>query len=120
MVLMKFARDMVFPAVAARSTRYLAVQFPVSRGLGIQMVTPRKVTGMSKSQSPITKNKYNEVFWDSRKDDEYVVTGVLVNGKRFKPIRTHSWAYANGINLYRGTKWLVRDGKRYIIQRVYN
>lgn len=73
-----------------------------------------------KTKSPIERNQYNVTSWIHQAGDSYVVTGVLTNGRRFKPIHTDLWAYANGINLYRGTKWLVRDGKRYVIQRIYN
>lgn len=73
-----------------------------------------------KTKSPIERNEYNEVSWTHQEGDLYVVTGVRTNGRRFKPIHTRQWAYANGMNLYRGTKWLVRDGKRYVIQRFYN
>jgi hypothetical protein len=51
----------------------------------------------------------------------YEVTGVLVNGKRFKPIITTSLDHALSINLYRGTVWEFReDGTRKIITRVWN
>lgn len=73
-----------------------------------------------KTKSPIEKNQYNEVSWQPQPGDSYVVTGVLTNGRRFRPIRTDNWAYANGINLWRGTKWLVRNGKRHVIVRYYN
>lgn len=58
--------------------------------------------------------------WADEPGDVYVVTGVLPNGKRFKPIRTTSWQHAYSINLYRGTKWLERNGKRYKLQTVNN
>ena len=73
---------------------------------------------MSRS-SPIKDTPLGQQ-WLPEKGDVYVVTGVLVNGSRFKPIRTASWPYARGINLYRGSRWLERDGKRYLINRVYN
>jgi len=52
---------------------------------------------------------------------EYHVTGVLVNGKRFK-IVTPSIIHAMGINLWRGTVWSVdrTTGKRTKLKRVYN
>ena len=57
--------------------------------------------------------------WTHQDGDTYVVTGVDTRGRRFK--RTFdSWRWAAGINLYRGSKWLVRDGKRRLIQRVCN
>lgn len=56
--------------------------------------------------------------WDSQPGDKFHVTGVLRNGRRFAAIKTDNWGYANGINLYSGTKWLVRNGKRYKIVSV--
>lgn len=50
----------------------------------------------------------------------YHVTGVTRDGKRFK-IVTKSEIHAAGINLWRGTKWGVRnDGTRKKLQEVYN
>lgn len=69
--------------------------------------------------NPLTFNKDGTVEWEHLDGDVYVVTGTLTNGKRFRPIRTKLWAYANGINLYRGSKWLEREGKRYLIQRIW-
>ena len=70
--------------------------------------------------SPITHNPDGTATWIHHKDDLYVATGVDTRGKRFKPIRCKHWHYINGINLYRGTKWLERDGKRYRIQTLWN
>ena len=40
---------------------------------------------------------------------KYVITGVLKNGVRFKPIHTETpWHY----NIWRGTLWLLINGKR--------
>jgi len=47
----------------------------------------------------------------------YEVTGVDRNGKRFK-ICTDNHIHALGINLWKGTKWLVLpNGKRKILFR---
>ena len=70
--------------------------------------------------NPLTFRKDGTVDWIHREGDIYVATGVDVWGKRFKPVRSELWACINGINLYRGTKWLERDGKRYRIQTVWN
>lgn len=59
------------------------------------------------------------VSWIARPDDLYVVTGVKRDGKRFA-LTTSSWLYASSINLYRGSKWLYRGGKRKLIIGVYN
>lgn len=70
--------------------------------------------------NPIERHADGGCAWTHRDGDIYVATGVLVNGRRFKPIRSQHWHYINGINLYRGTKWLEREGKRYRIQTVWN
>jgi len=57
--------------------------------------------------------------WISMQGDKYDVTGVDVYGKRFSR-RYNKWSWAQGVNLYRGSKWLVRGGRRYLIARVYN
>lgn len=59
------------------------------------------------------------ISWTHRHSDLYVVTGILTNGKRFA-LTTRFWSHASGINLYRGSKWLYRGGKRKLIIRVYN
>lgn len=69
--------------------------------------------------NPITIEN-GKATWQHQDGDVYVVTGVDTRGIRFKPMRYSSWFWANGINLYRGTKWLERNGKRYRIQRVWN
>ena len=57
--------------------------------------------------------------WYSQETDSYDVTGITVDGKRFK-LTTTKWWHANGINLFRGSVWLVRDGKRTLVKRVWN
>jgi hypothetical protein len=57
--------------------------------------------------------------WISRKGDRYVITGVGVNGKRFR-VETSNWYHANGHNVWRGNIWLLRDGKRTRIKSYYN
>jgi hypothetical protein len=64
-------------------------------------------------KKPITKVN-GRAEWEHLDGDSYLVTGVDRNGKRFT-IRASSWRYASGINVWRGNKWLVRDGKRYLI-----
>ena len=51
--------------------------------------------------------------------DHYVVTGVGRDGKRFK-IRTCSFMQMQMVNVWQGSKWKVVDGKRKLLQRVYN
>lgn len=55
-----------------------------------------------------------------QKGDTYHITGLLVNSKkRFKKTSDNPH-YALSINLWRGSVWQVRDGKRKLIKRVYN
>jgi hypothetical protein len=66
-----------------------------------------------------------DFFSGSTVAERLVVTGVLRNGRRFKPM-----VYMNtplgrmtafGINLWRGSIWGERsNGKRFLIKRVYN
>lgn len=75
---------------------------------------------MKKNNSPLEINKNGEVTWSHQHGDLYVVTGVDRNGKRLKARTFNSWLHARCINLYRGNKWLLRDGRRYRIQSVWN
>ena len=51
----------------------------------------------------------------------FVVTGKLVNGRRFRKTHTNG-LYALGINLWNGSVWGVRkdNGKRQRLKRVVN
>lgn len=49
----------------------------------------------------------------------YVVTGTTPGGKRIK-ITTTSRMHAFGINLWRGTVWVIENGKRRALKRVCN
>lgn len=50
----------------------------------------------------------------------YHITGVDRSGKRFK-IVTNNRIHAEGINLWRGTKWAVQpDGTRKVLVRIWN
>jgi len=51
--------------------------------------------------------------------DKFIVTGVDVRGRRFKTT-SDSYAHVRGINVWRGSKWLLRDGKRTLLERIYN
>lgn len=68
-----------------------------------------------------TKEADGSVTWKSEPGDSYVVTGVYYSSLRhFRPIYTVNYNYAMSINLYRGSVWLLRNGRRYLIKRVYN
>lgn len=70
-------------------------------------------------RSPFYTNESGQRCWTHVPGDTYLVTGVDRSGKRFKRT-TDCWGYAAGINLWRGTRWLVRGGKRFRIQAIYN
>ena len=47
----------------------------------------------------------------------YTITGILRNGKRFKPINTNTpWHY----NIWRGSVWKNTDSGRKLVRRIYN
>lgn len=57
--------------------------------------------------------------WNHLPTDQYMATGVDRNNKRVK-IVSDNYDYIRGLNLWRGTKWLVRNGKRHRIETVFN
>jgi len=66
----------------------------------------------------ILPHRWNgHVTWTQVPGDCYVVTGRTVYGVRFRT-ETESWLHASGINLYSGSVWLLRNGRRYLIKRV--
>lgn len=72
-----------------------------------------------KSKSPFTCSTNKRKSWEHKPGDVYIATGVDISGRRFR-IKSNNWTYLNGVNIWRGSKWLLRDGKRWLIQRVYN
>lgn len=74
---------------------------------------------MKKAKSPVTRASDGTCTWLSVPGDTYLVVGRTVDGRGFRQVHT-SWAYAKGINLYNGRKYLVRDGRRYLIASVRN
>ena len=74
--------------------------------------------GSAVSNGPIHKQD-GKASWKELKGDKYMVTGVDRNGKRFR-ITTDTWQHARMINVYRGSKWLLRGNRRYLIQSVNN
>lgn len=57
--------------------------------------------------------------WISKPGDTFTVTGVDRSNKRFK-ITSTSYGYIAGINVWSGSMWLNRDGKRFLIKRITN
>jgi hypothetical protein len=69
----------------------------------------------------LTRDANGTLSWDADDFVAYEATGVDVHGRRFRPIRRQSWMHAQGINLYRGTRWGVRaDGSRTALERIFN
>lgn len=54
-----------------------------------------------------------------QKGDAYVITGVDCAGRRFTR-HTDNPHYAMGFNVWRGTLWQVRGGKRRRVHRWWN
>lgn len=69
-------------------------------------------------KSPITRAD-GRATWTHQEGDAYLVTGTLYAGGRFS-LRTSSWAHASGINLWNGTRWLLRGGRRFKINTTTN
>ena len=59
----------------------------------------------------------NNRVWVNKEGDSYLVTGTTVSGKKFTIITT-SWMKCQGINLFRGRKYLVREGRRKLLMEV--
>jgi hypothetical protein len=57
--------------------------------------------------------------WTHQEGDKYLVTGIDREGKRFYLLYNY-WHVAKAINVWKGSRWLIRDGKRVLIQRIYN
>lgn len=70
------------------------------------MKSPFKLRGIQKT-------------WDAMPGDTYEITGVDCYGKRFKRAGM-TWAYCQACNIWCGTRWLRRNGKRHKIQEVFN
>jgi hypothetical protein len=67
----------------------------------------------------ITKNSDGTISWTHLPSDYYVATGTTRDGKRFRTA-SFAWKWISGINLWRGNKWLVRNGKRHKLVSVVN
>jgi hypothetical protein len=52
--------------------------------------------------------------------DKFIVTGRYYHSTKHFSMIFDSWHYAKAINLWNGSRWLLRDGKRTLIERVYN
>lgn len=52
--------------------------------------------------------------------DKFIVTGLLYNSKKRFSNTYSTWSHARCINVWRGSKWLLRNGKRTLIERIWN
>lgn len=68
--------------------------------------------------SPFTSTP-DGVAWTHQPGDFYLVTGHTRSGKRFR-FQTDKWPVASALNIYRGTKWLVRANRRFRILSIHN
>jgi hypothetical protein len=68
-------------------------------------------------KSPIEKTN-GACQWQEKPGDTYLVTDIDCDGKRFR--RSGGWRWISCINVWRGSFWLVRDGRRFLIRRVFN
>jgi len=57
--------------------------------------------------------------WAVMQGDKFLATGIDCSGKRFR-IESERWLYIKGINIYKGNRWLIRGGKRWLIESVVN
>lgn len=57
--------------------------------------------------------------WVQVAGDQYMAIGTDRNDKKFRIVSV-SWRHIEGINVWRGRKYLVRKGKRYLISKIWN
>lgn len=69
---------------------------------------------------PIIRRADGAVEWTHQPGDSYLVTGRDMQGRRNPPRLCATWREALCWNFYTGSRWLVRDGKRYLLQRIGN
>lgn len=55
----------------------------------------------------------------TKKGVTYLITGIDRNGKKFK-IKTSNAIQAMGINLHREKIWMIKNGKRTLLESVWN
>ena len=73
----------------------------------------------TRPRNPLTRNPDGTVSWTAQEGDRYLVTGTDRNGRRFRRV-CPSWAYAAAVNLWRGSRWLLRDGRKFRINTTRN
>jgi hypothetical protein len=68
--------------------------------------------------SPFSTDDVGAKSWIHTEGDNYEATGIDCKGRRFK--KSGPWAFIASHNIWRGSFWLKRHGRRYLIQRVRN
>jgi hypothetical protein len=68
---------------------------------------------------PVTFDENGGASWTQEAGDQYVATGVDRSGKRFV-FTGSNWRHIKCINIWQGSRWLLRNGKRFLIERVCN
>ena len=58
--------------------------------------------------------------FEHKPGDRYILTGVLYQSKKRFRLTTENPRYALGVNLWRGSLWQEREGKRTLLRRVSN
>lgn len=71
-----------------------------------------------KDTAPAVTYRGGQAEWTHRGGDTYKATGTDRSGRRFRI--TGPWSHIRHINLWRGTKWLVRGGRSYRLVTVTN
>lgn len=67
----------------------------------------------------MNKLTFGKKTFDLDQFKSYQITGILTNGKRFKPIQYSDVQWAMGINLYNGSIWGIKsDNKRVLLKRI--
>ncbi len=77
------------------------------------------IENTARPASPILKSQDGTVSWTHREGDQYLITGTDRDGRRFQQW-SKNWLVIKGVNIYRGRRWLVRDGRRHLIEEVWN
>lgn len=69
-----------------------------------------------KAKTPFFITPHGYRTWKTLDGDMYLVTGFDKHGERIT-LTTVNWTHASKLKLFRGSKWLLRDGHRYLIER---
>lgn len=74
---------------------------------------------MPSIQNPDIIKENGQIYWTHKPTDSYLATGKDINGKQFK-IASPNYNYVSRINIFNGSIWLVRNGKRIRIRHITN